>query len=124
MIRSLEDANEWYNAVKQLALDMQHLASRCDESEWEAVMRRDNRLGTRSAAELNKMAEIVLGDLDDLAVLVLFSVFEATVRTQAVTDVDRQMEGINHVAIVKAVENLKDAIKNGSFAKVTGAYKN
>ena len=36
------------------------------------------------------MSQTILDDLDDLAVLVLFSVFEATVRACAGADIDRK----------------------------------
>jgi hypothetical protein len=123
MIRSLEDAWEWYTAVRTLAYDMRHLAGRCDRPEWAEVLRHDNRLRHRTAAQLSDMARTILDDLDDLAVLVLFSVFEATVRSQAGADVDREITRISHVAVLEAVKELKDAIANGSFAKVTRAFK-
>jgi hypothetical protein len=69
------------------------------------------------------MAKRILDDLDDLAVLVLFSVFEASVRTQAGVDVDRETAQISHVAVREAVKDLQEAIKNGSFAKVIKAFK-
>jgi hypothetical protein len=123
VIRSLEDAWNWYLAVRTLAYDMRHLAGRCDRPEWEVVLNRDNRLRQRSAAELQDMSQTILDDLDDLAVLVLFSVFEATVRARAGADVDREMALITHVAVKQAVKELKEAIASGSFAKVTAAFQ-
>ena len=123
MIRSLEDAWEWYLAVRTLAYDMRHLAGKCDKPEWQAVLDRDNRLRHRSAAELRDMSQTILDDLNDLAVLVLFSVFEATVRARAGADVDREMALITHVAVKQAVKELKEAIASGSFAKVTAAFQ-
>ena len=102
---------------------MKHLAGRCDRPEWEAVLNRDNRLRHRGAADLREMSRTILDDLDDLAVLVLFSVFEATVRARAGADVDREMTLVTHVAVRQAVKELKEAIASGSFAKVTAAYQ-
>src|SRR5262249_4404984 len=65
----------------------------------------------------------VLDDLDDLAVLVMFSVFEATVRARAKADVDRETAQMRHPAVLRAVSDLKEAIENGSFGKVIEAYK-
>jgi len=123
VIRSLEDAWKWYEAVRTLAHDMKNLAGRCDGPEWEGALNSSNRLRDRSAADLHDMSERILDDLDHLAVLVLFSVFEATVRACAGADVDRATEIITHVAVKQAVKELKDAIESGSFAKVTDAYK-
>jgi hypothetical protein len=69
------------------------------------------------------MSNTILSDLEDLAVLVLFSVFEATVRTQALAEIEREVGQISHVAILQAIKDLKDAMENGSFAKVTRALK-
>jgi hypothetical protein len=123
VIRSLDDAWNWYVAVRTLAYDMRHLAGRCDRPEWEAVLNHDNRLRHRSAAELRDMSRRILEDLDDLAVLVLFSVFEATVRARAGADIERETALISHVAVKQAVKELKEAIASGSFAKVTAAFQ-
>lgn len=123
MIRSLEEAWEWYRAVRTLALDMNHLAKLWDDPACNAVLGRDNRLRDRTAVQFTDMAKTILDDLDDLAVLVLFSVFEATVRTQASADVDRETAQIRHVAVREAVKDLKDSIESGSFARVTRAFK-
>jgi hypothetical protein len=123
MIRSLEDAWNWYISVRTLAYDMRHLAGRCDRPAWAAALSLDNRLRDRTGAQLSDMAKRILDDLDDLAVLVLFSVFEATVRAQAGADVDHETAQISHVAVLEAVKDLQEAIKNGSFAKVVKAFK-
>ena len=74
MIESLEDAWEWYRAVRTLAFDMKRLAEKFDLPEWQEVLTRDNRLRDRSAADFQDMSTTILDDLDDLAqVLVLFS---------------------------------------------------
>src|SRR5208337_4937232 len=81
----------------------------------------------RTAADLKDAVNTILGrddeDLNDLAVLVLFSVFEATVRARAKADVDRETALMRHPAVLSAIKNLKDSIENGSFAKITEAYK-
>ena len=87
------------------------------------VLSRDNRLRERTAADLMNRANAILDDLDDLAVLVLFSVFEVTVRDRAKADVDRETASIQHPAVLRAVKDLKEAIENGSFGRVTESYK-
>jgi glutamine synthetase type III len=77
----------------------------------------------RTAVELHDMSRTVSDDLDDLAVLPLFSIFEANVRARATADVNREMALINHVAVKQAVKELKEATASGSFAKVTAAYQ-
>lgn len=123
MIRSLEEAQNWYLAVKTLAGDMKKLAGKWDDPALEQVLSRDNRLRERTASEMITKATTILDDLDDLAILLLFSVFEATIRDLALADVDRETAELRHPAVLSAVKNLKDSIKNGSFSKVTDAYK-
>lgn len=124
MIRSLDDAWGWYIAVRTLALDMRKLAGKWNDPALETVLGRDNRLRDRTAADLMDKARTILDDLDDLVVLVLISVFESTVRARAKADVDRETALMRHPAVLRAVNDLKEAIENGSFGKVTEAYKN
>ena len=120
MIRSLDDAWRGYDAAYNLAGDLRKLADIWDHPDLAKVLGDDNRLRGRTAGELRKNAETIL---DDLAVLVMFSVFESIVRARATADVDREIEQIRHPAVLRAVTDLKAAIQNGSFAKVTEAYK-
>ncbi len=127
MIQSLDDAWKWYTAVRTIAYDMRHLAGIWDEPALESVLSLDGRLRHRTAADLKDAVNTILGtddeDLNDLAVLGLFSVFEATVRARAKADVDRETALMRHPAVLSAIKNLKDSIENGSFAKITEAYK-
>ena len=123
MIRSLDDAWRWYTAVQTLAGDMRKLAGKWDDPALADVLGRDNRLRHRTTPDLQYLAQTILEELDHLAVLVFFSVFEATVRSLAEADVDREMTSMRHPAILRAVKDLKDSIQNGSFGKVTAAYQ-
>jgi hypothetical protein len=123
MIESLEGAWKWYQAVRTLALDMRRLAAKWNEPALWDTLGRDNRFQDLSAADLKDRAETVLEDLNPLAVLVLFSVFEVTVRDRVKADVDRETETIQHPALARAVRNLKEDIENGSFGRVIESYK-
>jgi hypothetical protein len=58
----------------------------------------------------------VLDDLDDLAVLLLFSVFEAEVRRQTLEGVERELPvPRRHPALNDAVDEMRETIRNGSF---------
>jgi hypothetical protein len=123
MIRSIDDAWKWYSDVRTLAYDMKKLARKWNDPVLQEVLGRDNRLRERTSGELRDRADAILDDLDDLAVLVLFSVFEVTVRDRAKADVDRETAAIRHPAVMRAVRDLKEAIENGSFGRVTDSYK-
>ena len=115
MIRSLDDAWKWYMAVRTLAFDMKRLARKWDDPALAEVLGRDNHLRHRTTAELQDMAQTILDELDDLSVLVLFSIFEATVRAQAMADVDREITLIRHPAVLRVVKDLREAIENGEL---------
>lgn len=127
MIRSLDDAWAWYDAVNTLALAMRSLAriwqELWDNPESHEILRRSDRLRELTDLDLARHAEIVRDDRDDLAVLILFSVFELTVRDRARLAVDRETQTIQHPAVLRAVKDLKDAIENGSFSRITESYK-
>jgi hypothetical protein len=123
MIRSLDDAWKWYSDVRTLAFDMRRLAGKWDNPELREVLGRDNHLRERTSADLRDRANAILEDLDELAVLVLFSVFEVTVRDRARAEVERETASIRHPAVLRAVNDLKEAIESGSFGRITESYK-
>ncbi len=124
MISSLEDAWGWYQSVLSLTQVMGRLGSKYWQSlPWDGPMGRDNRLRPLEATEIAEKAKAVLQDLEDLGVLVLFSVFESIVRNRALADVAAESHSLSHPALLHAVKALSDAIENGSVSKVLEAYK-
>ncbi len=94
-----------------------------DRVEWSQVLSHDNRFRDVEARDLREGAGTILSDLDDLAVLLMFSVFEAIVRDRALADVTRSLPEQLHPAVEHAIDELKKDIENGSFGKVTEAFK-
>ena len=85
----------------------------------------DNKFRTLGKGEIQDKASQVLEDLDDLAVLLLFSVFEAEVRRQTLEGVERELTiPPRHPALNDAVDEMKDTIRNGSFGTLTRMYRN
>jgi hypothetical protein len=123
MIDSLDDAWNWYAAVKTLAQDMRRFAKLWDDPRLAEALGRDNNLRDRTSVDIVDMTTTVLDELDVLSVLVMFSVFEATVRSRASADVEKETGSIRHPAVLHALSELKDAVENGSFGRVTEAYK-
>jgi hypothetical protein len=124
MIRTLDDAYHWYEAVTRLTHNMRRMALKYwDSEELSEVLARDNAFRERTSAAILDDADQVLEDLEDLAVLVLFTVFEAEVREIAQVDVERLRREMSHPAMIIASRDLEDAIKRGSFSKITAAYQ-
>src|SRR5262249_3280628 len=90
---------------------------------WDGDLGRDNRLRDIEASEILSWVDAVHRDLDDLCVLLLFSVFEAIVRERALADVAAELPSAQHPALQYAISTLNEALEHGSFYKVTEAYK-
>jgi hypothetical protein len=126
---TLEEAWAWYSAAVSGARRLAHLAKHWDDFPWEAdagwvrTVARDNALRAVGGAELARDAELVRSELDDLAVLVLFSVFEANVRDLVVTRVRPEAARITEPTLRKAAEDVIELIEKGSFARLLEPYK-
>jgi hypothetical protein len=124
MISSLRDAWKWYERVRSLAGHMERLGQRFwDRDEWKQALARDNRFQDVESRDLREGAQTILSDLDDLAVLLMFSVFEAIVRDRVSADVTRSLPEQLHPAVDHAIDELKKDIETGSFGRVTEAFK-
>jgi hypothetical protein len=126
---TLEDAWNWYRAVANGTNRLAHLAKFWDDlpweegSEWAAGVKRDNVLREVSATELLDDSDRVERELDDLAVLVFFSVFEALVRDLVAQQVKPEVEGLQRPTLRTAGKEVLDAIGQGSFFRVLGPFK-
>jgi hypothetical protein len=124
MISSLEDARHWYEGVRALANDMDRIGSRYwNEEPYASKLALDGRFRFVESSVIAERTRTVLDDLDDLAVLLMFSVFEAIVRDQALIDVDGSLAPPLHPAVGRAVDDLKQDLRSGSFARVTAAFQ-
>src|SRR5579862_7128922 len=124
VIATLADAWRWYETARQLAHTMQRLGkTHWDNLPWDGDLGRDDQLKHVTAEEIVDSAQTVLGDLDDLCVLLLFSVFEATIRERVLEDVEAELRPFQHVAINRALADMKEGIEHGSFFKVLEPYK-
>jgi len=129
VIRSLDDARRWYEAVKKLVGMMDRMARRywseeVEEQTLRETLHNDNVFRDIESATIQDLARLVSEDLDDLAVLLLFSVFEATVRERTLAEMDRELETPpRHLVLKKAIADAKDTIEHGSFGRLTESYK-
>ncbi len=90
---------------------------------WDGDLGRDNQLIDLPSEEILNDSKTVLDDLDDLCVLLLFSVFEATIRERVLAEVEAELPPLRHVAIKRALDEMKEGIEHGSFFKVLEPYK-
>jgi hypothetical protein len=124
VIANLAAAWRWYESARRLARTMERLGERhWDSLPWDGDLGRDNRLKELTAAEILNGSQMVLDDLDDLCVLMLFSVFEATIRERVLAEVDAEIPHLRHATIKHAVGDIREAVEEGSFFKVLEPYK-
>ena len=90
---------------------------------WDGDLGRDNHLKDLTSGEVVNDSQTVLDDLDDLCVLLLFSVFEAAIRERVLADVEAELPPLRHVAIKRTFDEMKEGIEHGSFFKVLEPYK-
>jgi hypothetical protein len=129
-MRTLADAWGWYTAVATNANRLNHIAELWDElpwgtteQEWVGRLERDNVLRHVESRHMRGDAHRAAEGLDDLAVLVLFSVFEAIVRDWVEEQVRPEIESLRHRTLKKAGEDVLDAVRQGSFFRLLEPYK-
>jgi hypothetical protein len=118
MISSLDDAWHWYESTRKLAETMGRVGRKhWNDLPWsiDNPLGRDEKLRHLDAGDLVGYSHAVLDDLDDLCVLLLFSVFEAIVRDRVLADVEAELPTIRHQALASAVDQMKEGIRNNSF---------
>ena len=124
MIASLDDAWQWYEGVKSLAGWMARMGRKYwEHPELASMLGRDNHFRDVEKDEIARREKCVSADLDDLCVLLLFSVFEAIVRERALADVNTELPSARHPALKHALKTLHESLEHGSFAKVLEAFK-
>jgi hypothetical protein len=120
-MRTLDDAWAWYRAVAEGAKRLVHLAKFWDAMpdeeahEWIRNLARDSVLKGATAEKMSGQAIRVTDELDDLAILLLFSVFEANIRDLVESQVQPEIARLQHRALKNAAEELLKSIREGSF---------
>ena len=124
MIKTLADAWTWYESTRQSALTLVRLGEKhWDALPWNGDLGRDERLKALDSAKVLERANVAIDELDDLCILMLFSVFEAIIRDRVLAEVTAVLPSVDHLAVQQAIEDLKEAIEQGSFFKVLEPYK-
>lgn len=121
---SLDEAWRWYDASKKQIQRMHRLAKKhWPDLPWEGGLGRDETFRMLEAEEVLTQATFALSQLDDLAIVVLFSAFEAIVRQRVADDVRVEAGNLRHASLRQAAREAVDAIEQGSFFRVTEPFK-
>ncbi len=93
------------------------------ENPWVDRLTLDNVLRDVDAEQMAREAKKVENELDDLAVLVLFSVFEANVRDLVASQIRPELAQLKHAALKSAGDDVLKAVEEGSFFRVLEPFK-
>jgi hypothetical protein len=117
-MKTLLDAWKWYESTKTNLLRMRRLGTHHwdDESLAAASIWQDDRFKEVEATDIDEETDLAIRPLEDLGVLVLFSVFEAAVRDHLEEVVRPKIGNLGHPILEHAAENALEGIKQGSFA--------
>jgi hypothetical protein len=123
-MKTLEEAWQWYISAKNQLHLFQRLGQRYwDRLPWAKCLTRDDHFRDLEQAEVVEGTALTLAYLDDLAVVVLFSVFEAIVRHQVADEVEQEERSLQHRTLKWAAQEAKKQIEEGSFFWVLEPYK-
>lgn len=115
-MRSMGDAWDWYQNTRKLLRLMGRLGSKYwNEMPWDGDMGRDDHFRLLEGVDVRRDVDTVLGEFDDLAIFVIFSVFEAIVRDHVATEVEAEVSGLRHPALQRSAKRILQNIEEGSF---------
>ncbi len=121
---SLGDAWRWYEAVRRHATLARRLVEgHWNELPWNGRFGRDPYFRHLDPEVVASEAGFVVDELADLAIVVLFSVFEAAVRDAVLTTARPQVERLTHPTLRWAAEDALVWIAEGSFFRVLEPFK-
>jgi len=125
-MKDLQEAFRWYEeTVKQLRLWQRLVSKHWSDLPWQNLLEKDDKFRNLDDNRVIESCSLSLRELNDLAVLVLFSVFESMARGLVSDEVRLQVEEkeIKHVVLGKAAKDAIERVENGSFFSVLEPYK-
>ena len=117
-MKTLEDAWQWYKSARNNLIRMKRLGTHhwTDPSLAQASFWQDDRFKRLEAVDIERQTNLALAPLEDLGVLVLFSVFEAAVRDHLAEAIRPESDSLVHPILKQAAEDVFDGIRQGSLA--------
>jgi hypothetical protein len=117
-MKTLQDAWDWFESASKNLQRMKRLGTRHwnDDSLKNASIWMDDTFKEVEASEIEMETMKAIQPLNDLGVLVLFSVFEAAVRDHFEGVIKPLTASLGHPILQQAAENVLDGIRQGSFA--------
>jgi hypothetical protein len=116
-MKTLADAWDWYIATKKNLARMRRLGEKHwnDPSLENASIWQDDYFKMLEKNDIVAESDVSLMPIDDLAVVVLFSVFESRVRDYLIELIRPEAKGINDPILKEAAEDAIRGVEEGSF---------
>jgi hypothetical protein len=116
-MNTLADAWDWYVSTKLSLEQIQRIGKKYwDDIPWEkAAIGRDDDFRMLEAADIEAATIASLAPTDDLAVVVLFSVFESLVRSHVVALIKPEAAALSDPILKQAAEDAIRGVEEGSF---------
>ena len=116
-MKTLADAWTWYTAARRSLIRMRRLGERhwADPSLASTSIRQDEQFKVLEANDIIAETELGLLHIDDLAVVVLFSVFEACVRQFLIELIVPHAANISDPILIEAAGDAMRGVEEGSF---------
>lgn len=123
-MKSMEDAWKWFDQTRNLLSLMQRLGNKhWDNLPWDGALGRDDRFKSLDGQDVERQAADSLRSFDDLAVLVLFSVFEMIVRENVRVTTEVALQSVDNPVLRSAGKKALDSIEKGPFLQILESYK-
>lgn len=123
-MKNLDEAWSWCQSTRDCLGLFRRLGERYwNDLPWSGKLGSDDRFRSIEGPTVVERASGSLEHIDDLAVMVLFSVFESIVRDRLMSDVAEQEESIARPHVRAILQRTHDGIENGSFFRIVELYK-
>jgi hypothetical protein len=123
-MNTLEEAWQWYEGTLHQLEVLGRLGRKYwNDLPWEGSLGRDNSLRDLQGEALATEAAFSLGHLNDLAVVVLFSAFEALVRQRVLEEMQPEVDRLTNQTLRHAAEGVKEQVSEGSFFQLLEPFK-
>jgi hypothetical protein len=121
---TLKEAWSWYQATIRTLRVTQRLGNAYwDELPWDGRLGKEERFKEVGGAGLAEAAERGIEQLDDLAIVLFFSLFESIVRERIRGEVDVERQTLRHPVLKSAAEKTDQELDRGSFHRVLELLK-
>jgi len=125
-MKTLEEGWKWYEQARSQLRLIKRLASNYwHDLPWEGKLEKDERFKNLDHRQLEEQSQFTLEQMDDLAVLVLFSLFEFQVRDRVASEIKSEVsqKSVTNTVLLHAVEDLIHQVEEGSFFKLLEPFK-